>query len=465
MSNRPIQSWPAAFVLCICLIASFNAKTHAAESPASAGKASIAWEAVEGAIRYEVMIRDEKGSIVLKETVETNRVSFSLAPGKYSINIIAINKFNKPHSESGREDFEIAKRPSYRQVTEGTLMRMAAGLHFSIPLAPWDEFLNPALGASLRVGLTGTSGLRRYGGIEADLRALGYRGSGAASSLIPLMAGLGAYARMPLGTSTALLVRGGGGMAFSRLLYDDASGQETVSWSGRPYWGAGLALEYSLPLGFFIEGGVEYQNIMLSRKALASVDAFLSGGMLFNWEAVETRKGAITQTSSAVLPVAVRISAGIPYVTLLGDFGYVKRETLNGIDASLALQGMRGLMRFAGLSFDFVYAEFEGKGRAEGMTSYLNGASLLFTTDFAFPVNLLLKAGGGIAASKLEYEDPFTLSPKTIWTEDTYYTAGGGLELRVYAGLFVEALAGYYYIDQGGGVNALKMTLRAGVRL
>jgi hypothetical protein len=464
MSNKRL------FILSLLLFGAFilaspGVRSYAAES-APSGKSSISWEAVDGAIRYDVMVRDEKGSIVLKETVESNRISFSLEPGKYSINIIAINKFNKPHSESGWEEFEIAKKPPFRQITEGTLIRVAAGAHFSIPMAPWDDFLNPAVGASLRVGLTGTSGLRRYGGIEADLRALGYRGSGAASSLWPLMAGLGAYARMPLGVTTALLVRGGGGMAFTRLLYEEVSGEETVAWSGRPWWGAGLALEYSLPLGFFIEGGVEYRNIMLSQKGLASVEGFLSGGMLFNWETAETRKGAVTQTSSAVLPVAVRVSAGIPYVRLLSDLAYVRRETYNGIDASLALQGMRGLLRFTGISFDFAYARFDGRGRAEGMTSYLNGASLLLTTDFAFPVNLLLKAGGGIAASKLEYEDPFTLETESVWTEDTYYTAGGGFEVRVYAGLFVEALAGYYYIDHGGrAIEAAKLSLRAGVRL
>ncbi len=465
MSNKR-AAIRVAFALAGALIfASYGATARAAE-PASKGTSTLRWEAVEGAIRYEVTIRDEKGAAVLRETVTAPQLGFSLAPGRYSVNIIAINKFNKPHSESGWEEFEVAQKPPFRQITEGMLIRVAAGAHFSVPMSPWDEFLNPALGASLRVGLTGTSGPWRYGGIEAEIRALGYRGSGAASSLVPLMAGLGAYARMPLGTSTALLVRGGGGMAFSRLLYEEASGEETVAWSGRPWWGAGFGLEYVLPFGFFLEGGLEYRNMLLSQKPLSSVDAFLSGGMLFNWEAAETRKGAVTQTSSAVLPVAVRVSAGISYVRLLSNLGYVRRETYNGIDTSLALQGMRGLMRFTGISFDFAYAEFEGKGRAEGMTSYLNGVSLLLATDFAFPVNLLLKAGGGIAASKLEYRDPFTLQTESVWTEDAYYTAGGGIEVRVYAGLFVEALAGYYYIDHGGrAIEAAKLSLRAGIRL
>lgn len=465
MSNKRPHIRIAITLIGVFVLALHGIPSHAADPPPD-GKSTIRWEAVEGAIRYEVAIRDEKGAIVFKETVDTGRIDFFLEPGRYWINIIAINKFNKPHSESGWEEFEIAKKPPFRQITEGTLIRVAAGAHFSMPMSPWDDFLNPALGASLRVGLTGTSGLRSYGGIEADLRALGYRGSGAASSLLPLMAGLGAYGRMPLGATTALIARGGGGMAFTRLLYEEASGEETVAWSGRPWWGAGIALEYSLPLGFFIEGGLEYRNIMLSQKGLSSVEGFLSGGMLFNWETAETRKGAVTQTSSAVLPVAVRVSAGIPYVRLLSDLAYVRRETYNGIDASLALQGMRGLLRFTGISFDFAYARFDGRGRAEGMTSYLNGASLLLTTDFSFPVNLLLKAGGGIAASRLEYEDPFTLETESVWTEDTYYTAGGGLEVRVYAGLFVEALAGYYYIDHGGrAIEAAKVSLRAGVRL
>jgi len=465
MSNKRAALRIACTLFGALMLAPYGAPSRADEA-SSKGTSTLQWEAVEGAIRYEVTVRDEKGALVLRKTVSASRLGFSLEPGRYSVNITAINKFNKPHSESGWEEFEIAKKPPFRQVTEGTLIRVAAGAHFSAPMSPWNEFLNPAIGASLRVGLTGTSGLRRYGGIEADLRALGYRGSGTASSLWPLTAGLGAYARMPLGASTALLVRGGGGMAFSRLLYVEDSGEETAAWSGRPWWGTGLGLEYSLPLGFFIESGVEYRNILLTQKSLASIDAFLEGGMLFNWEAAETRKGAITQTSSAVLPVAVRLSAGFPYVRLLSDLGYVRRETYNGIDASLALQGMRGLMRFAGISFDFAYARFDGKGRAEGMTSYLNGASLLLTTDFAFPVNLLLKAGGGIAASKLEYKDPFTLQTESTWTEGAYFAAGGGFEARVYAGLFVETLAGYYYIYHGGrAIEAVKVSLRAGVRL
>jgi hypothetical protein len=424
MSNKRAFRRIACTLVGALMFASYGAHSRAGE-PATEGKSTLRWEAVEGAIRYEVTVRDEKGAVVLRETVTATQLGFSLDPGRYSVNITAINKFNKPHSESGWEEFEIAQKPPFRQITEGTLIRVAAGAHFSMPMSPWDDFLNPALGASLRVGLTGTSGLRRDGGIEAD--------------------------RL---------------QSRPHVVVEEASGKETVARSGRPWWGAGLGLEYSLPFGFFLEGGLEYRNILLSQKSLASVDAFLAGGMLFNWEAAETRKGAVTQTSSAVLPVAVRVSAGVPYVQLLTDLGYVRRETHKGIDASLALQGMRGLMRFTGISFDFAYAEFKGDGRAEGMTSYLNGASLLLTTDFAFPVNLLLKAGGGIAASKLEYEDPFTLQTESVWTEDIYCTAGGGLEVRVYAGLFVEALAGYYYIDHGGrAIEAAKVSLRAGVRL
>ncbi len=467
MSNNPTRSWPAALFLCACLIASFSAPARAAEGAASAGKSSIGWEPVDGAVRYDILIRNESGAVIHKETVKVSNVSFSLKPGKYAINIIAINKFNKPHSESGWVDFEVAKRPPYRQVEEGTLIRVAAGWRCAVPLSPWDDYANPApLGATLRTGITGTNGLWRHGGIESEIITVRYGGSGNASSLLPLMAGLGIYARVPIGGPAALLVRGGGGMAFTRLLYDDpAGGKKTTAWSGNPYLGTGLALEYALPFGFFLEGGVEYRNIMLSDTSLESVEGFLSGGMLFNWEAVETRRGAITQTSSAVLPVAVRLSAGIPYMTLVSDPGYVKRTSYKGIDASLALQGMTGPLRFAGISFDFAYITFEGKSRAEAMSSNLNGASLLLSSDFSFPVNLLFRAGGGLAVSRLDYEDPFTFKTKTIWTEDAYFTFGGGLEVRVYAGLFAEALAGYYYIDQGSGINALKLSLRAGVRL
>ncbi len=461
-------AWPAALLICVCLFAPPDAPARAADVPDRSGKASIAWDAVDGAVRYDILIRDAKGSVVHKETVEANRVSFSLEPGIYTINIIAINKFNKTHSESGWTDFEIAKRPSYRQVTEGTLIRVAAGWRGAVPLSPWSDFINPApFGASLRIGISGTNGLWRYGGLETELLTVRYGGSGRASSVWPLMAGLGAFARLPLDGPMALIIRGGGGMSFTRLLYKNpAGGKETAAWSGKPYYGAGLALEYALPSGFFLEGGAEYRNIMLADKPLASLEGFVSGGMLFNWEAAETRKGTLTQTSSAVLPVAVRLSFGVPCVLLLSDLDYVKKESHRGIDAGLALQGMSGTLRFAGISFDFACAEFEGKGRAEAMTSYLNGASLLLTTDFSFPVNLLFKAGGGLAASKLEYEDPFTFKPKTVWTEDTYYTIGGGMEVRVYAGLFVEALAAYYYIDHSGkGIEATKLSLRAGVRL
>ncbi|MCU0845260.1 MAG: hypothetical protein MUC76_10075 [Spirochaetes bacterium] len=467
MSNNPTRSWPATLFLCACLIASFGAQARAAGGAASAGKSSIGWEAVDGAVRYDILIRNERGAVIYKETVEASKVFFSLEPGKYAINIIAINKFNKPHSESGWVDFEVAKRPPYRQVEEGTLIRVAAGWRSALPLSPWNDFVNTApLGASLRIGITGTRGQWRYGGFETELLTVRYGGSGRASSLWPLMAGLGAYARVPLGAPRALILRAGGGMALTRLLYDDpAGGEETAAWSGKPYYGAGLALEYALPFGFFLEGGVEYRRILLADKPLGSIEGFLSSGVLFNWEAVETRRGAITQTSSAVLPVAVRLSAGVPYMMLLSDPGYIKRKTYKGIDTSLALQGMSEKLRNGGVSFDFTYAEIGGKGKAEVMSTYLSGASLLLTTDFSFPVNLLFRAGGGIAASKLEYEDPFTLKPKTVWTEDTYFTAGGGFELRVYAGIFVEALAGYYYIDQGGGVSALKLALRAGIRL
>jgi hypothetical protein len=126
---------------------------------------------------------------------------------------------------------------------------------------------------------------------------------------------------------------------------------------------------------------------------------------------------------------------------------------------------MRGLLRFTGISFDFAYASStQGPGRGHDLVPERGKPPSRH--DFAFPVKPSFESGGGIAASKLEYEDPFTLQTESVWTEDTYYTAGGGFEVRVYAGLFVEALAGYYYIDHGGrAIEATKLSLRAGVRL
>ncbi len=96
----------AVFALCIGFPAPAEDKPR---SPAAAQRRKIEWQAVEGARRYEVKIRDAEKKIVLESYSEIPHLEAALPPGVYEIKITVMNVFDKPAVASDWMEFRIVR--------------------------------------------------------------------------------------------------------------------------------------------------------------------------------------------------------------------------------------------------------------------------------------------------------------------------------------------------------------------
>jgi len=87
----------------------FTLDPSSAANPSGDQRLRIVWDEVEGAVGYEIQIKNSTDSFVLKKVVDSNFIDFSLSPGGYKIRIGAMNKFRKIGSWSDWENIEIKK--------------------------------------------------------------------------------------------------------------------------------------------------------------------------------------------------------------------------------------------------------------------------------------------------------------------------------------------------------------------
>ncbi len=78
------------------------------QAPAPAGKVVgaperhivVSWKKVEGAIRYEVLIRPLGGDILIDRSTANTSIHEVLPPGTYQVRVISYNLFDRPASQS-----------------------------------------------------------------------------------------------------------------------------------------------------------------------------------------------------------------------------------------------------------------------------------------------------------------------------------------------------------------------------
>jgi hypothetical protein len=102
----------------------------------------IRWESIEGIIRYTVQVRDSAGTMIVEKTVETNSIELRLAPGRYSIRIAAINKFEKLSFWTDWKDITIAERSAGKFFSTAyparTGFAIRGGISYNMFLPPWS---------------------------------------------------------------------------------------------------------------------------------------------------------------------------------------------------------------------------------------------------------------------------------------------------------------------------------------
>lgn len=271
----------AAALWIICILAAARPSGGIAES----GAVTIDWAAVDGAIRYEVEISDKKGTTVLKETVSGNRITFRLPPGNYRMKVRTINIFEKIGSESGWENFSIAKKgPGERKKYYDYRLRASLGIPYFTFMPEWNSLLkNSYSGVEMRVGFFGKNGFwRNIGGeIEASYSTFDGKEAPASSdySLKTAIAAMGLCYGTRFEYPLNFFIRFGVGAAKSALTYTPLlTATENSKTSADLYYHTGISVEYNFYRNFYLEAGADYYEIQLSTEPVKGIKYSLHAG-------------------------------------------------------------------------------------------------------------------------------------------------------------------------------------------
>ncbi len=182
-----------------------------------------------------------------------------------------------------------------------------------------------------------------------------------------------------------------------------------------------------------------------------------------DWQRTEIRREE--RGKKALLNLGIKVSGGKSYIQYLSSWDSPFDNTYHSYAVKIGFNfgefiifqpskkiKYTGFMSHLGMELEGIYTvntgrELEGQYTID-MTGRYIGGNLFFTTNFNFPLNLIVRAGGGMVKSEFRYH---TEPEKTIITsDDPYYKGGVSLELSFLRYFFLEAGADYFltsYID------------------
>lgn len=171
---------------------------------------------------------------------------------------------------------------------------------------------------------------------------------------------------------------------------------------------------------------------------------------------------------------ALKIGAGLSYHYLLprwDEYFFNTFKSYNGI-ISFSAGGIGFLNKIkivknTGLELETSYAFFEGNEETQRVKTDMNitilGINGFYHTGLNYPVNGIIRAGGGIVSSNFK---EYTPEQETYSTRDLYYKIGVSLEYCFLKLLFLEAgtdfLITNYLVEAN---NSIRFIFLAGVRL
>ncbi len=472
MKKKNAPSILAAALLAAAFAATLLIPTTNAGA-AKRGVTRIDWEAVESAEKYQVIVRNAAGAVVLDQAVESPYIDVTLPPGRYRIQVTPITKFSKPGVPSDLEEVEIIRKTLGERIRDGMYLRLAAGPVYSRVHPAWNEMLGDSgAGLSLSAGLYTAYGLWRFTGIDFEVDIVRYESQDMKAKLTDVRTGfllaLTTGPRHPLG----LIARAGGGVDNSRLVSPSpVTGEQELRWANFPYWKAGGALEYRFPGAYTVEAGAYYTTVYQESEPMKTVDYFLRAGVRLGWEAAmqaeaRGRRGEKEGKKAEALPLEFTLAAGLAFAQALPEWSDRVGFSFTGVDASLGARLYRGWMRHLGAELESSYTYLPGTGTTERLGVYTIGGCLYYTTDWKFPVDIVARLGAGLSVSTLVYTDPFTLGTESRFSEDPYFKAGLALRWKAGARWFVEPggeLVSVMYPENG--LNMLRFFVHAGTRL
>jgi hypothetical protein len=237
----------------------------------------INWERDESAAGYKVQIRNTLDKLVLNKEVESNYIDFILSPGKYRIRVGAVNKFNKIDVWSDWRYFEIARKAITKPM-RGAFnigLKIGVGMCYFQMLPEFDSYYaNSYQSATVMVGyslgkMALFTALRflRFTGLELESSYVKFEGRDVQNRIkadnTHVITGGNIYMRTMFSFPLNLIIRGGGGIAYTKFEYYDIDGNgKSASFDSQdPFYRIGCALEFNLTRSLFFESGIDYYVI------------------------------------------------------------------------------------------------------------------------------------------------------------------------------------------------------------
>ena len=201
-------------------------------------KLRINWERDENAAGYKVQIRDTLDKLVLNREVESNYIDFTLSPGKYRIRVGVVNKFNKIDIWSDWRYFEIARRaiakPASGAYNIG--LKIGVGMCYFQMIPEFDRYYTNSyqsgtvmVGYSLgKMALFTALRFLRFTGLELESSYVKFEGRDIQNTIrvdnTHVITGANIYFRTMLDFPVNLIIRGGGGIAYTKFEYYNIDG-------------------------------------------------------------------------------------------------------------------------------------------------------------------------------------------------------------------------------------------------
>ncbi len=408
-------------------------------------KLKIEWDSIAGATGYSVEIKNSLDITVVDKKTTDPIVEFSVPPGKYKMRIGSINKFDKVSSWSDWEEITVEYSIDYNKKIDPCspypAFRLSAGWIITQPLQPWDSILDFSLtGVQINFGFFYANGFWRHFGLEFDVSYQYLLGKNfITTKMNNILIGGNIFLRTDFTIPVNLIIRGGGGIALSNLEYKNVfTGLQDKFWNYSPYYKIGAAFEFKLYKNLFIETGLDYTEIIYGADYgtgnIRSFQYFVKAGYEFDVGRDRFSPEVMKCESGTI----VKISIGSPFVQSFSLWENVYPGSFLGAAVNFALYGKHGFFKYVGFEIDSSYSYFMSPLPEYNFNQIIAGGNIFFRSAFKFPLNFIVRAGGGIAFSILHQPALFGGEIENRVSYDPYWKAGVSLEYEFVKPLFFE---------------------------
>lgn len=441
----------------------------------------IEWERVEEAIAYQIEIKDASGKVIFTKKVEDTYLDFKLPEGKYILRIGVINKFKKISAWSDWSDLLV-----------------------KLPPKPEFESINPNISyTGLREkGITiqgknlikGCKVFLKNGSTLITPRKIEYLSELLIKLNIDFTDAIEGKYDIIIENPRGRKIEQHSAFEIKKPIYP-----EFKSIIGNSGYKGRLRENVLIKGDNIIDGCNVYlkrdtleiyaHNLTIKSKNLLTCDIDLKNAVEGKYDVVIENPGGFKSVKEKIFTVErsfmssllksnyaygnIKIGAGLSYYMLLPEWGNAFDNSYKNWTLIIGYK-LKGIGFFRsliivdsmGLEFEYNQTVFIDKKETNGIKSNMKntmyGMNIFYNSNFNTPINIIIRAGGGITQTKIEEQGARQNSYKS---EDSYYKIGIAIEYRFFKFMFAELGVDYHvtqYMEEN--FRAIRYLALVGIR-